>query len=183
MKKTLKLLLISSILGNMAGALYAPIAVIFIQKIGGDILSIGYVSAIYFAVIGIFIYIFGLLSDKFGKKRLLVMGFLTLFFGDLFFILIRNISMLFIGQIILGIGLAMTNPSWNGLFSKSIDKGKESTFWGAWEFFVSLGISISAILGASIVNFFGFSFLFFSKAMLHLISAILSFKLEEEKND
>lgn len=181
MKKALILLILASVLGTFAGGLFSPVSAVFVQKIGGDILSIGWASTVYFSAIGIFIVIFGKIADKIGKKVLLISGFALITAVDIYSIFIRNVEMFFIGQVIFGIGLAMTNPSWNGLFSMMLEKGRESSHWSIWECVTSLGVGFAAIAGAFFANAFGFAYLFGLKAILHSGAIIATLFVEEAK--
>lgn len=180
MKKSLILLIIASVLGTFAGGIFAPLSAVFVQKIGGDILSIGWASTVYFIATGVFIALFGKIADKIGKKVLLVSGFALIMVIDIYFIFIQNIVMLFIGEALLGIGLAMTNPSWNGLFSGLLEKDNASSHWGIWECATSIGVAIAAIMGAFVVNAFGFAYLFMLKAVLHSGAVFASYLVEEK---
>lgn len=181
MKKALILLILASVLGTFAGGLFSPVSAVFVQKIGGDMLSIGWASTVYFIAIGIFIAIFGKIADRIGKKALLIAGFALITAVDIYSIFIRNVEMYFVGQIIFGIGLAMTNPSWNGLFSMMLEKGRESSHWSIWECITSFGIGFAAIAGAFAANAFGFAYLFGLKAVLHSGSIIAILFVEETK--
>lgn len=181
MKKAILVLIIASVLGTFAGGIFDPVRAVFVQKIGGDLLSIGWASTIYFVATGIFIALFGRIADKIGKKILLVSGFALITAADIYFIFIQNIPMLLLGQALLGIGLAMTNPSWNGLFSKLLDNGTESSHWGVWECATSIGIAVAAITGAFVANTFGFAYLFGLKAILHSGAIAAAAYVKEEK--
>ena len=181
MKRAIILLILASIFGNAAGALYTPLHAAFVNEIGGSLIDAGLTSSVYFIVVGFLILIFGKLADTLGKHKLLLAGFVLLTIGDIYFIFIKNTTMLFIGQIILGAGLAMTNPSWNGLFSALLETGKESTSWGVWELFVSLSIAIASAIGAILATNLGFVAVFAGKAILHIGSMITVLAMKIEK--
>jgi len=180
MNRALILLILASIFGNAAGALYTPIHAAFVDKVGGSLVDAGLTSSVYFMTVGFLIFVFGKLADKFGKYKLLITGFILLTVGDVYFIFIQNTTMLIVGQIILGTGLAMTNPSWNGLFSLLLESGKESTWWGTWELCISLSIAIAALFGGLIATNLGFAAVFIGKAILHTGSTIAAFALGSE---
>lgn len=156
-------------------SLLGPLYAIYVkQEIGGDILTIGWAFAIYMITVGVVSYIAGKMGDKIKEKEyLLAVGYLIRAVGFFCYTLISTIGGLFLLQLFLGIGEAIANPSFKSIYSIHLDNGRESTQWGIWDMSYSIIVGIATIIGAMIVNSFGFDILFYSMSLLAVIALLV----------
>ncbi|OIO26689.1 hypothetical protein AUJ14_01310 [Candidatus Micrarchaeota archaeon CG1_02_55_22] len=176
-KRSLNLLILASVLGSLSGAIYAPFYAIFVQGIGGDVLLAGISQSAYFVTAGLTALISGRIADKYGKRKMVVTGFVLLFAGDVMLVFVSSIETLILAEFVLGIGLSLTNPAWSGLFASLLAKGEESTYFGRLEFLYNIGFSVAAIFGALVIQYSGFTALFAIKALLHAGSVTACLRL------
>ncbi len=175
MQKVLKILLLASGLSILAGGLFGPIYAIFVEQIGGDILTAGTAYASFAIVAGVTIFLVSRWEDHVKyKEKFVVMGYALGCFGFLGYLLIQDPFDLFAVQIIFGISVAIGTPAYDGLYSKHLDKGKFVSEWGLWESMNYILIGISAAVGAFLAEFFGFRFLFFVMLVLSILGLIVS---------
>lgn len=160
MHKILKILITSSIFYNFTAGMLGPIYAIFAQKIGGDILVASTAIAIYTAVIGILILVFGRFEDKLDKKKVFIAGRAINVVGIAGYLFVSSPTDLFIVQGILGIAIAMMNPTFEALYSRGLRKGKEAFEWSVWEGSIHLVLATAAIVGGLVATIFGFQALF-----------------------
>ena len=183
MQKALKILLLASGLSILAGGLFGPIYAIFVEQIGGDILTAGTAYASFAIVAGVTIFLVSRWEDHIKyKEKFVVMGFALGCFGFLGYLLIQDPLDLFAVQIIFGISVAIGTPAYDGLYSKHLDKGKFVSEWGLWESMNYILIGISAAVGAFLAEFFGFRFLFFVMLALSILGFIISIFLFSKKD-
>jgi MFS family permease len=175
----------------MAIAMLTPIYAIFVQDIGGDILSASGAWALFTLTSGVLILLFGRLEDKASKKGIQHQKFITLgyFIRSLAFIgyfFVTNTFQLFAVQVLLGIGFAASIPAYDSLYSKFLSKGHYATEWSAWEGMNMIVAAIGAVIGGVIANFFGFKTLFlvmFTSSLIGLvISTFLNPKISGKKS-
>jgi MFS family permease len=171
MHKAIKILLLSSLFFNISAGAFGPIYAIFVEKIGGDLLTASTSWAIYSGVIGVLTIVFGKFETKWNQRKLIVLGYALEAFINLGYIFIRTPFHLVMLQAALGVVIAFHNPAWDSIFSKSIDKGKETEDWGYWEGSTRIIAGIGAIIGGAIVTVFGFRTLFLLMAADSAISA------------
>ena len=170
--KSLKILLATNALILFAGAMLGPIYAIFVTEIGGDIFDAGIAGAIFALVAGITTLISGKYVDKIKENELvLIIGYLIMGAGFLFYIWVNSIIMVFMAQAIVGIGEALYSPAFNVLYSKHLDKGKAGREWGAWESTNYFAIAIAAGFGGLLASQFGFKPLFIIMSFLAVASA------------
>lgn len=76
------------------------------------------------------------------------------------YIFASNPIQLFIVQGILGVAVAIMNPTFEAIFSGSLDRGKESREWSLWEGSINIVYAGAALFGGVIAELYGFKILF-----------------------
>jgi MFS family permease len=145
---------------NFAVGMLGPIYAIFAQRVGGDIVIASSAIAIYTAVIGILILIFGRFEDRLDKKKVFILGRAINVVGIGSYLLVASPVDLFIVQGILGVAIAMMNPTFESLYSRGLRKGHEAFEWSIWEGSINLVLAGAALTGGFIAATFGFNALF-----------------------
>ncbi len=181
MHKVLKILIVSSIFYNFAAGMFGPIYAIFVQDIGGSILTASTAWAIYTFFIGILLLGFGSLSDRFSKRKLFIVGRIVNTIGVAGYIFVGNPIQMYVVQGVLGIAIALMNPTFEAIFSRSLDKGKESREWSLWEGSIYVGIAIASLLGGTIASVYGFKTLFIIMTIISAVSTVVSTLLLKKK--
>ena len=175
MKKELKILLLSAIFFDLAAGLIGPIYAIFVEEIGGDLLTAGSSFAIFSMVSGILIFFVSKIEDKIkNTKKFLILGRLLGAIGLGGYILVENPLHLFIVQAILGLSVAIKSPAFSAVFSKNLDKGKYASEWGMLQSIYYVSIGVAAIGGGYIAQELGFKVLFWIMFILSIISFIIT---------
>jgi MFS family permease len=182
MREKLKILLLSSLFINLSAGFFGPIYAIFVEEIGGDVLTAGSSYAIFSIAAGILIFILGKWEDSIKhQEKLLVAGRFLAIIGFVGYLLVETPIHLFIVQIIFGISTAVVTPAFDSLYSKNLSKGKFASQWGAWESMYGIATGIAAIIGAFIAKEFGFKSLFILMLIFSIISFIISLYLLKKK--
>ncbi len=172
MHKILKILITSSIFYNFTAGMLGPIYALFALQIGGDILVASTAIAIYTAVIGALILIFGRFEDKLDKKKVFIAGRAINVVGIAGYIFVSSPTDLFIVQGILGIAIAMMNPTFEALYSRGLRKGHEAFEWSVWEGSINLVVAAAAIIGGLVAATLGFKVLFIFMAVTALLGFV-----------
>ncbi|MBT3324442.1 MFS transporter [archaeon] len=161
MNRNIKILLVASSFFMLAGGLFGPIYAIFVEEIGGDLLTAGAAYSIFAITAGVIIYFISKWEDKIKyKKELLIGSYALSCIGFLGYLFIQSPIHLFLVQIVFGIGDAIGTPLFDGLYSKNIDEGKDVSEWGAWESLNYIFQGIAALVGGYIALKYGFRPLF-----------------------
>ncbi len=169
MKWKAKYLLISESLYEFAAGLFGPIYAIFVEKIGGDILTAGWAWALFAIVSGITLYLVGRFEDKLRKDEwVIVIGFSLASLGILGYLFVSKPWHLFIVQAVLGFGWAFGTPALDAIYSKNVEKQKMDSQWGLWEASIRIVEGISALIGGVIAFAFGFKVLFLTMFLISL---------------
>lgn len=174
----IKILIISDFLIIGSYQLFSPIFAIFItDKIDGDIKTVGFASAIYLvskslSEIPVGVYIDRTKSEK-DDLWATIMGTLITAVVIFAYIFINSVTQLYILQIILGFGTAVSFPGWYSIFTRHIDKGKEAFEWSLYDVLLGLGMAGSAAVGGVIATAYGFDVLYTCVGILTIMGALL----------
>lgn len=166
----------------LAGALLMPIWAIYVEQIGGDILTAGTAYSVFFVIAGLTIIIFGKLEDRIKRKDLVVVvAYAIMGLGFFGYLLVENPWQLFIVQAIIGLGEAIYVPALSALYDRFIEERKAASQWGSWDGMIYIVGGVAAISGAVIVDFLGFSTLFIAMGLLCWLSAVGMLVLPKNK--
>lgn len=125
---------------------------------------------------------FGYLSDRKGRKKILVIGILLYSFGTLLCGLSQNIIQLGINQFIAGVGGASYHPIGIPLASLAVEKSKRGQAMGFHQTGGAIGAFIAPLVSAYIAVFLGwrYSFIFLS-IFGFLLGLFIWNKIDESK--
>ena len=177
--KIVKYLVLSDLVFYAGWGLITPIFAIFIVNNiqGGTILIAGIASSIYWVLKSALRVPLGVFLDSHkGEKDdyfFLVFGLLIAAlvpFGYIFSKLPWHIYTL---QAIYAIGMAMSVSGWAAIFTRHIDKGKESTEWGLDSASYGIGMGVAAAVGGLAVTTFGFNSVFVAVGIMGLLGVVL----------
>jgi MFS family permease len=172
-----KILLSASILANFGDNLIGPFYAVFVEKIGGSLLDMGFTVTVFGICTGLLMIIVGKLSDKLNKELITVFGYGFFALGSLLYLIISSPWQLFVLQIIFAIGTACLSAHLTALFAKYVQKEKEGEQWGLEKGGSFIAVGIASFIGTLIVNQWGFEFLFFTMFLIQMCATIVQFKL------
>ncbi len=184
--RIIKYLIISDLVFWSSWGLISPIfAVFIIEKIeGGSIFIVGMATAVYwisrsFLRIPIGIFLDTCPGEKDDYLFLVIGLFIAALvpFGFVFASLPIHIYLL---QAVYAIGMAMTSSGWAAIFTRHIDKGRESTEWGIDATSVGFGIGIFGAVGGWAVTHFGFNPVFIVVGIFGLVGASILLFLRKD---
>ncbi len=172
--RSLKVLFLSNSLLVFASALLGPLYAIFVTGIDAKILSVSFSWFAFLASAIFFIYLVGKYGDKIKEKEYMLLGgYIVRAIVWIFFIFVSNIQELIILQILLGIGEALGNPSFDAIFAVHLDKEKHVADFSAWKMIEKIAIASGTLIGGVIVSAFGFTPLFIIMSSAAFISFLI----------
>lgn len=180
-KRAIKILLTTSVIGTFVFGIFNPFYVIYVQKLGGTIQQAGASLAAFSVACGVLILAFSSLESSVKNKRLLyATGTLVRAIAFTFYIFIGSYFELILVQILLGISLAMTNPTFDSLFTKWTNNDDALSDWSGWEGFTGISIGLASFIGGYVVEHYGFEVVFAFMALASLLTSIYLFCLSDE---
>lgn len=182
MKKEYKILLPASLIANFGDNLIGPFYAVFVAKIGGSILDIGYTITIYSVGAGILMILIGKISDKLNKELITVLGYSLFAIGSLGYLVISNPWQLFILQLVFALATACLAAPLNALYAQFIEKKNAGLQWGLDNGGTYIVVGLAILVGTFIINEFGFEVLFVTMFLIQSIAAIIQARLYFLKN-
>ena len=157
MNKTIKMLMISDVFLLTGFGLIAPILAIFIKEnlVGGTIFAAGFASTLFILTKCAVQLPFSRYVDNHDNKlKWLIIGTFTISITPFIYIFANHIYLIYIAQILHGIGSGLAYPTWLGLWTVNLDKKHESFEWSLYSSFTGIGTALTAAIGAIIAQVF-----------------------------
>lgn len=179
---TIRFLTASDAVLTAALGLFGPIFAVFIaERIStvNELEVIGIGTAIFLFTRSIGQIPLAYIIDKIKGERddfyVLLAGNTIFIVVPLLYLLISEPMHLFVIQFVYGLGAALTFPTWNALFTRHIDRGKEGVEWGMYQTSVDLAGAVAAPIGGFLASFYGFDAVMYFAAILAAISSVMIF--------
>ncbi|HEX3779577.1 MAG TPA: MFS transporter [Pseudonocardiaceae bacterium] len=138
--------------------------------------QLSWISAIFFIPTAALELTFGVIGDLVGRRRLLIIGALTLAVGTGIGALATTIGVLLVGQAIAGIGAAVLFPtSLASVAALTPDPRKRAKGIAMWTMAMAIGASTGPMVSGAIGLHASFHWAFAVAALLALFCAVISF--------
>ena len=148
-----------------------------ITDFGSDVNSVVWVTSAYLLAYAVPVLITGRLGDRFGPKRLYLLG-LTLFtLSSLWCGLTGTIEGLIVARVFQGLGAAMITPQTMAIITRifpSERRGRAMALWGATAGVATL---VGPLVGGILVDTLGWEWIFFINIPVGLIAFVLAARL------
>lgn len=177
LNKIIRAYIISESLVWSAWNFVIPILAVFVVNHikGGNVQTAASAYSIYLLSRVIFELICGKVLIKTSDRKkyiLVIIGTLAITLAYLFLSISNTVSMLLIGYMIAGLGLGLSEPAKNALFSIHIDKDKEATDWSISDAISFASMALASALGGFFATVYGFHTLFLLAAFVNLFGAL-----------
>src|SRR4030042_4296112 len=182
-RKNIKLLAIFNFLTDFD--LFAPVAVIYFAKVTGSYALAMSVFSIYMVSAAIFEVPTGILSDKIGRRKTIILGSIASFLSALFLAL--GPSYVFLVASAFFVGLARAFYSGNNdafLYDTLRDANLEKEyhdFLGKTSSLFQVALAVAALAGSILANF-SFSILLWLSVLPRFVMVIISFLFQEPES-
>lgn len=121
----------------------------------------------------------GIISDRVGRRRLLVFGLALSFFGPIISSQATHIYILIFGRAIWGMGTALYFMSNMAILMDILPVSSRGKALGIFQGFEFIGSFIGAPLGAILATYISFTQVFYVTAFFMLTSFVLAFRSEK----
>ncbi len=182
MNRTMKLLLLSDIFVLTGFGLIQPILAIYINDggvTGGTMLTAGMASALFLFTKSMVQLPFGHYVDKqSSKSKWLILGTLLMAAVPIIYVSASSIYHIYLAEMIYGLGSGLAYPTWLGLWSANLDKGRESFQWSVYSTSTGLGTAATGAGGAALASQAGFFATFIVAGLLCLLGCLALIAME-----
>lgn len=177
--KIIKHLIIADTIYYSAVGMVTPIiAIFYVDYLKDSSLAVaGIAASIFLFIRGICQIPLAMLIDKlkgeYDDYWFMITGTVLMSLTYFLYVFANTSSQIYIIEAIHAVGYSIMYPSWSAIFSRHLDKEKESFEWSLYSTLVSFGSAIMASVGVYIVSNFGFRILFVVIGIFTLLSNII----------
>lgn len=185
MNTKVKLLTLLDVFSLYGINLLSPIFSVFvIEKINnGNLKVVGIALAINLLTGQLFSLVMARYFDKtkgdVDEYKYLFFGYAVISLLPIFYIWAISIWHLYFLQFISGMMVAISYPAWRGLYSRSVDRGKEAFEWSFNSSVNGLNLAGAAILSGFVADKFGFNYVFMIAPIMGMIGIIALIKIRK----
>jgi MFS family permease len=147
---------------------------LFYASFGLGLERIGLLKAIYPVVWGLFQLVTGPLSDRWGRKGLIVAGMWVQAGGLFLTAATREFSWWVVGSVLLGLGTAMVYPSLIAAVSDASHPSWRARALSVYRFWRDLGYAVGALAAGIIADQFGFAWAIAAIGALTFCSGVVT---------
>ncbi len=170
----------AGLVNNLNDGMSWGIYPLFFSSYGLGVAAIGVIKAVYPVVWGVLQPITGPLSDRFGRKWLIVGGMGVQAVGIWFTVLVPTYSWWIVAAVLQGLGTAMVYPVLLAAISDVAHPDWRATSLGVYRFWRDLGYAVGALLAGLIADLMGMALAIHVVATLTLLSGmIVAFRMYE----
>jgi MFS family permease len=171
----------AGLVNNLNDGMSWGIFPLFFASFGLDVERIGILKAIYPATWGILQIATGPLSDRWGRKGLIVAGMWIQSGGLFLTAAMRQFEWWVVGSLLLGLGTAMVYPSLIAAISDASHPTWRARSLSVYRFWRDLGYAIGALSAGIIADIFGMAWAIGSIAGLTFLSGMVVALIMREK--
>ncbi len=177
--KIIRVLISSDILLQSGWGLIGPIFAIFLTKQiqGGNLKMVGFVAATYWITKSIVQpFIAHHLDKNHGEKddfSFLIFGMYAANLIPLGYIFSSQPWHIFVLEFIRGLAMACVVPTWSGIFTRHIDKGREAFSWSLESTGLGFAAGFAGAFGGILASLISFKVVFVLVSMFGLASSTL----------
>ncbi|WP_234123950.1 MFS transporter [Clostridium hydrogenum] len=174
----LYILMVNIFIALLGQGMVMPILPDYLKQFSAGGSAAGYLVAVFGAAQFIFSPIGGQLSDKYGRKKLILSGMFLTVISDFMFAISHELILLYIARFIGGIGLGLMIPSNLAYVADSTTKETRAKGMGYFSAAMNLGMVLGPGIGGMVAKF-GIRVPYFGAAFLGFIATLLTFILPE----
>jgi MFS family permease len=172
---TLLTLYIVAFVGFAGFSFMFPVIPLYAADLGATVSQVGVIVATISYVTAFFLIPFGMLSDRFGRQKLLVGGLAVFTVAPLLYPLASNPAQLILVRAIHGLAAAAFLPTAIALVVDLTPETKRGTAIGWYTASLQLGLMSGPITGGFLTSQFGFNAAFYGCSAISFIGLVLAF--------
>jgi len=143
------------------------------KELHSSLQSLQWIVSAYILVIASTVIMAGMLADRFGRRRILLIGVVVFTVGSIFCSTVTSEEMLIGMRAFQAIGAAMISPATMSIVTNVFTGTRRATALGWWSVFGSVGLAIGPLIGGLLVQSFGWRSIFWVNVVPGIAAIIL----------
>jgi EmrB/QacA subfamily drug resistance transporter len=178
--------LAATVLASTIGFLDASVVNVAVPAIGKDLdAAVGelqWTVTSYLVAVTALLLVAGALADRFGRRRILVIGLVVTLLASLFCAFAPSAELLVAGRIAQGIGGALTVPSSLALLNGTLRPGDRPRGIGLWASLSTIGYTVGPFAGGWLVDNGSWRWLFLLNVPLVILALLALIRVREQRD-
>ena len=148
-----------------------------ITKLSASVNDVVWVTSAYMLAYAVPVLITGRLGDRYGSKRLYLVGLTVFTAASLWCGLTTTIGMLILARVVQGLGAAFMTPQTMAIITRifpAADRGKAMAVWGAT---AGIAMVVGPVLGGVLTDGLGWEWIFFVNVPVGLLAFVMAMRL------
>jgi EmrB/QacA subfamily drug resistance transporter len=148
-----------------------------IEKLDASVNEVVWVSSAYMLAYAVPVLITGRLGDRFGSKRLYLIGLTVFTLASLWCGLTSTIEMLIVARVVQGLGASMMTPQTMAIITRifpQAERGKAMAVWGAT---AGVAMVVGPIAGGLLTDGLGWEWIFFVNIPVGVLGFAMAWRL------
>lgn len=165
----------AGLINNLNDGMSWGVFPLLFMSMGVGLEGVGWIKAVYPVVWGVGQIITGPLTDKWGRKPLIVWGMFVQVLGHIVIglAIFDPLTAGLIGSILLGIGTAMVYPALLAAVSDAAHPTWRASSLGVYRFWRDMGYAVGALMAGIVGNYFGLMWAVHLAGIITLLSGIV----------
>lgn len=147
------------------------------ESLDADINAVVWVTSAYLLAYVVPLLITGRLGDKFGPKRVYMVGLVVFTLSSLWCGLTTSVGALILARVVQGLGAAAMTPQTMAVITRVFPPDRRGPAMGLWGAVAGIATLVGPILGGLLVDGFGWEWIFFVNVPVGLIALVLAWRL------
>ena len=153
------------------------------RELSASAANVQWVVQAYSLFLSALILVGGSLGDRFGRKRIYVIGIIVFTLASMVCGLAPNLATLTVARAAQGVGGALLVPGSLAIISATFDESRRGAAIGAWAGFTTITTALGPVLGGWLVQSLSWRWVFFINAPLAAITLAITFWRVAESRD
>ncbi|KQQ94681.1 multidrug MFS transporter [Leifsonia sp. Leaf325] len=148
-----------------------------LRELHTDITAVLWVTSAYLLAYAVPLLITGRLGDRFGPKRIYLIGLVVFTLASLWCGLSDSIEMLILARVLQGLGAALMTPQTMAVITRIFAPDKRGAAMGLWGAVAGIATLVGPILGGVLVDSLGWEWIFFVNLPVGIVAFVLAWRL------
>ncbi|HEY1154891.1 MAG TPA: DHA2 family efflux MFS transporter permease subunit, partial [Arthrobacter sp.] len=144
------------------------------EGLHADINSVIWVTSAYLLAYAVPLLITGRLGDRFGPRRLYLLGLVVFTLASLWCGLAQNVETLIAARVIQGLGAAVMTPQTMAVITRIFPPDRRGSAMAIWGATAGMATLVGPILGGVLVDGLGWEWIFFINVPIGVVGFILA---------
>ncbi len=159
--------------GHAGFGLLFPVIPLYAQTLGAPVAMVGFAVGVFSYAAALTMIPFGMLSDRFGRRRFLVAGLVMFTVAPLFYVWVSSPAQLILVRVFHGLASAAFIPPANALVVDMTPPDRRGEALGWFTSAIMIGFIVGPITGGFLLDCCGFNAAFYASVAASLAALLL----------